>query len=376
MTNMIIINDTTLRDGEQAAGVVFRREEKLHIARMLDTIGVQEIEAGIPAMGKEEQETIKAILSMGLKARISTWNRAVIQDIKASVDCGVKMVSISVPVSDIHLKFVLNRNRRWALEQTKRAIDYAKEYGLYVCVGAVDASRSARDFFMRFARLAQDCGADRLRFDDTVGILNPFQTFEIINKLRSEIGVDIDIEIHCHNDFGMATANTLAAIKAGARYASVTVNGLGERAGNAALEEVVMALKHIEGIDLGVDTARFRELSEYVANASLRAIPASKPIVGSDIFVHESGVHVDGILKKSLTYEPFPPGEVGLERTILIGKHSGSHAVRHVFKKLGISLTEKESRDILRRVRIAAENTKKALSDDELMGVYLEYMDR
>ena len=376
MTNMIIINDTTLRDGEQAAGVVFRREEKLHIARMLDTIGVQEIEAGIPAMGKEEQETIKAILSMGLKARISTWNRAVIQDIKVSVDCGVKMVSISVPVSDIHLKFVLNRNRRWALEQTKRAIDYAKEYGLYVCVGAVDASRSARDFFMRFARLAQDCGADRLRFDDTVGILSPFQTFKIINKLRSEIGVDIDIEIHCHNDFGMATANTLAAIKAGARYASVTVNGLGERAGNAALEEVVMALKHIEGIDLGVDTARFRELSEYVANASLRAIPASKPIVGSDIFVHESGVHVDGILKKSLTYEPFPPDEVGLERTILIGKHSGSHAVRHVFKKLGISLTEKESRDILRRVRIAAENTKKALSDDELMGVYLEYMDR
>jgi len=151
MTKMIIINDTTLRDGEQAAGVVFRREEKLHIARMLDTIGVQEIEAGIPAMGKEEQETIKAILSMGLKARISTWNRAVIQDIKASVDCGVKMVSISVPVSDIHLKFVLNRNRRWALEQTKRVIDYAKEYGLYVCVGAVDASRSARDFFMRFA---------------------------------------------------------------------------------------------------------------------------------------------------------------------------------------------------------------------------------
>jgi len=375
MTKMIIINDTTLRDGEQAAGVVFRREEKLHIARMLDTIGVQEIEAGIPAMGKEEQETIKAILSMGLKARISTWNRAVIQDIKASVDCGVKMVSISVPVSDIHLKFVLNRNRRWALEQTKRVIDYAKEYGLYVCVGAVDASRSAWDFFMRFARLAQDCGADRLRFDDTVGILNPFQTFEIINKLRSEIGVDIDIEIHCHNDFGMATANTLAAIKAGARYASVTVNGLGERAGNAALEEVVMALKHIEGIDLGVDTARFRELSEYVANASLRAIPASKPIVGSDIFVHESGVHVDGILKKSLTYEPFPPGEVGLERKILIGKHSGSHAVRHVFKKLGISLSEKESRDILRRVRIAGENTKKALSDDELMGVYLEYMD-
>ena len=374
MNKMVIINDTTLRDGEQAAGVAFRREEKLHIARMLDTIGVQEIEAGIPAMGKEEEETIKAIISMGLKAEISTWNRAVISDIKASVDCGVKMVSIAVPVSDIHLKYVLNKDRDWALGQTKRVIDYAKEYGLYVCVGAVDASRSAGDFLMKFARLVQDCGADRLRFDDTVGIIDPFQTFNIINKLRSEIRVDI--EIHSHNDFGMATANTLAAIKAGARYASVTVNGLGERAGNAALEEVVMALKHIEGTDFGFGTAHFRELSEYVANASSRAIPVSKPIVGSDIFAHESGVHIDGILKNPRTYEPFSPGEVGLERRMVIGKHSGSHAIQHVFEKMGINLTEEESRDILGMVRIVAESTKKALSDDELMGVYQKYRDR
>lgn len=186
----------------------------------------------------------------------------------------------------------------------------------------------------------------------------------------------MNIEIHSHNDFGMATANTLAAIKAGAKYASVTVNGLGERAGNAALEEVVMALKHIEGTDLGFDTARFRELSEYVANASSRAIPVSKPIVGSDIFAHESGVHVDGILKNPRTYEPFFLGDAGLDRKILIGKHSGSHAVRRVFEKLGICLTEDESRDILRMVRIAAENTKKALSDDELMGAYQEYVSK
>jgi len=374
MNKMTIINDTTLRDGEQAAGVAFRREEKLHIARLLDAIGVQGIEAGIPAMGKEEEETIKAILSMGLKAEISTWNRAVIPDIKASVDCGVKMVSIAVPVSDIHRKYVLNKDRDWVLEQTKKVIDYAKEYGLYVCVGAVDASRSKGDYLMQFARLIQDCGADRLRFDDTVGILDPFQTFAIINKLRSEIRVDI--EIHCHNDFGMATANTLAAIKAGARYASVTVNGLGERAGNAALEEVVMALKHIEGTDFGFGTAHFRELSEYVANASSRAIPVSKPIVGSDIFAHESGVHIDGILKNPRTYEPFSPGEVGLERRMVIGKHSGSHAIQHVFEKMGINLTEEESRDILGMVRIVAESTKKALSDDELMGVYQKYRDR
>ncbi len=362
------IVDTTLRDGEQSAGVVFNREEKLHIARMLDAIGVQEIEAGTPAMGNDEQETIKAIIGLGLKAETSTWNRVAIQDIKASAECGVKRVSIAVPVSDIHLKYILNKGRDWVLEETKKVIEYAKEEGLYVCVGAVDASRSAEDFIMRFARLVQDCGANRLRFDDSVGILDPFQTSEVINKLRTEI--DIDIEIHCHNDFGMATANTLAAVRAGARYASVTVNGLGERAGNAALEEVVMALKHIAGTDLGFDTARFRVLSEYVAKAALRAIPVSKPIVGSDIFAHESGVHVDGILKNPLTYEPFAPKEVGLERAIVIGKHSGSHAIRYVFEKRGINLTKEESDDILRMVRIAAENTKKAFSDDELMIVY------
>jgi len=362
------IVDTTLRDGEQSAGVVFNREEKLHIAQMLDAIGVQEIEAGIPAMGNDEQETIKAISGLGLKAEISTWNRVAIPDIKASAECGVKRVSIAVPVSDIHLKYILNKGRDWVLEETKKVIEYAKEEGLYVCVGAVDATRSAEDFIMRFARLVQDCGADRLRFDDTVGILDPFQTSEVINKLRTEI--EIDIEIHCHNDFGMATANTIAAVRAGARYASVTVNGLGERAGNAALEEVVMALKHIAGTDLGFDTARFRVLSEYVAKAALRAIPVSKPIVGGDIFAHESGVHVDGILKNPLTYEPFAPKEVGLERAIVIGKHSGSHAIRYVFEKQGINLTKEESDDILRMVRIAAENTKKAFSDDELMILY------
>ncbi len=363
-----VINDTTLRDGEQAAGVVFRRDEKLHIARLLDAIGVQEMEVGIPAMGEEEQETIRAILNLGLKAEISTWNRAVIGDINASIDCGVGMVSIAVPVSDIQQKYVLNKDRKWVLEQTEKVIDYAKEHGLYVCVGAVDASRSDEDYLMQFARSLQDCGADRLRFDDTVGILDPFQTFAIINKLRSRI--KMDIEIHCHNDFGMATANTLAAIKAGARYASVTVNGIGERTGNAPLEEVVMALNHIEGVDLGFDTSRFREISEYVANASSRPIPVSKPIVGSDIFAHESGVHVDGVLQNPRTYEPFPPCEVGLERKILIGKHSGSHAVRYVFEKMGIKLTEKASRDILGMVRIMAENTKRALSDDELREVY------
>ena len=357
--NMVIINDTTLRDGEQAAGVAFCREEKLHIAQTLNAMGIQEIEAGTPAIGEEAQETTKAILALGLKARVSTWNRVVVSDVKASLACGVKMVSIAVPVSDIHLKYILNQDRNWVLKQTRKVIDYAKEHDLYVCVGAVDASRSEEDFLTKFAKLVQDCGADRIRFDDTVGILGPFQTAERIRKLRAEI--EMDIEIHCHNDFGMATANTLAAIKEGARYASVTVNGIGERAGNAALEEVVMSLKHIEGIDLGIDTTRLHELSEYVADASLRAISAYKPIVGRDIFTHESGIHVDGVIKNPSTYEPFPVEEVGLTRKIVLGKHSGSHAVRYMMNRQGFTLTEEESIEMLRRVRREVENTKKSL---------------
>src|SRR3990170_4418437 len=280
------IDDTTLRDGEQTAGVVFANAEKLRIAKMLSEIGVHQIEAGIPTMGGDEKEAIKAIVRMDLPTSILAWNRADVNDVKASLECGVSAVAISISSSDIHIQTKLMRDRAWVIESVKRSVDLAKKHNLYVSVNAEDASRADPEFLLEFARNAKECGADRMRFCDTVGALEPFETYRRIKALIDAVG--IEVEMHMHNDFGMATANSIAGILAGATWVNVTVNGLGERAGNASLEEVVLALKHIEGTDLGIDTRRFRELSEYVAQASSRPNPPFKPVVGSDLFVYES----------------------------------------------------------------------------------------
>jgi homocitrate synthase NifV len=364
----ILIDDTTLRDGEQTAGVVFANEEKVRIARLLNEIGVHQIEVGIPAMGGDEKKTIKHIAGLDLDASLLAWNRAVVEDIKHSIDCGVGAVAISMSASDIHIEHKLKKSRQWVLEQIKTAVDFAKSKGLYVSVNAEDASRADLEFLVRFARSARECGADRLRFCDTVGILDPFDTFNVISYLKRM--VDIDIETHTHNDFGMATANAIAGLKAGANYVNTTVNGLGERAGNAALEEVVMALKYISKVDLNLKTERFRELSEYVAGASSRTIPAWKPIVGTNVFAHESGIHADGVIKNPLNYEVFSPEEVGLERQLVIGKHSGSHAIKLKFQEFGIEISDMESADILKRARKLSIKLKRGLFDKELMYIY------
>nr|WP_245523248.1 homocitrate synthase [Thermodesulfobium narugense] len=364
----IFIVDTTLRDGEQTAGVVFANQEKIHIAKMLDEIGVNQIEAGIPAMGGAEKEAIKSIVNLGLKASIMAWNRAVIEDIKNSIDCGVDAVAISISTSDIHIKHKLKSSREDVLDSMSKAVEFAKSKGLYVSANAEDASRSEMDFLIKFAERARECGADRLRFCDTLGILDPFETFSKIKTIRDSVG--IDIEMHTHNDFGMATANALAGVRGGARYVGVTVNGLGERAGNAALEEVVMALKIIHNIDLGFKTKKFIEICEYVANASSRQIPIWKTIVGANIFAHESGIHADGVLKNPTTYEAFSPDEVGLVRQIIIGKHSGSAAIKSKFNQFGIELSKEETKLILENVRNMSIQLKRPLFDKELMYIY------
>ncbi|HHY41159.1 MAG TPA: homocitrate synthase [Syntrophaceticus sp.] len=368
----IKIVDTTLRDGEQTAGVVFANKEKLRIAKMLDAIGVDQIEAGIPVMGGHEKETIKAICKLGLKASIMGWNRAVIKDIEHSLECGVDAVAISISTSDIHIEHKLRSTRQKVLESMVKATEFAKKHGVYISVNAEDASRSDPEFLYEFAQAAKEAGADRLRYCDTVGILDPFTTYERIGELISRVG--IDVEMHTHNDFGMATANALAGVHAGAKWVGVTVIGLGERAGNAALEEVVMALKHLKGIDLNFKTEMFRELAEYVSLASKRELPAWKPIVGSNMFAHESGIHADGALKDPRTYEVFRPEEVGLERQIVIGKHSGTSAIKAKFEEYGIVLDQKEAEDLLARVRAAAVELKRPLFDKELVYIYEDYL--
>lgn len=365
----LTIVDTTLRDGEQTAGVVFSNQEKLMIARLLDDLGVHQIEAGIPVMGGDEQKAIRDIVKMGLKASIMGWNRAVIADIETSLACGCDSVAISISTSDIHIEHKLMTTREEVLARMVKATEFAKKNGMYISVNAEDASRSDMDFLIEFARQAEKAGADRIRYCDTVGILDPFTTFDRITKLVENIG--IDVEMHTHNDFGMATANALAGVKAGASHVGVTVNGLGERAGNAALEEVVMALKHLLDTDLNFNTGRFVEVSEFVARASGRSVPAWKAIVGSNMFAHESGIHADGMLKNPLTYEAFKPEDVGSERQIVIGKHSGTASIKAKFlKEYGKEISNDEAEELLKRVRSFAVDMKRSLFDKELMYIY------
>ena len=364
----VIIDDTTLRDGEQTAGVVFSLDEKKRIARTLDEIGVGELECGIPAMGKEEQASVKALVDLGLDARLITWNRAVPADIQASIDSGVTAVDISLSVSDIHMEHKLGKSRDWVKEQLKTALGFAKQHDLYVSVGGEDASRADIDFLVELMTISRSLGADRFRFCDTLGILDPFTTYDKVKFLADR--VDLDLEVHTHNDLGMATANAIAGLRAGARFVNTTVNGLGERAGNAALEEVVMALKHACQIDLEIETSRFVELSRLVGKASCRPVPDWKAVVGEKVFSHEAGLHADGVLKFPGNYEGYDPAEVGLTRQMVIGKHSGSHGLQERLACLGIELRRRDLEPFLEEVRREAQVKKRQLTDPDLLSLY------
>lgn len=370
----IYIVDTTLRDGEQTAGVVFANREKIQIAKMLDEIGVDEIEAGTPVMGGDEKEAITAIAKLGLNARVMAWNRAVIKDIQESLQCGVGAVAISIATSDMHIKDKLHSTREEVLEKMVKAVEYAKKEGVYVSANAEDASRSDEEYLIQFIKAAKQAGADRIRYCDTVGIMTPLEIYERIKRIRQ--AVDIDIEMHTHNDFGMATANAITGVSAGATHVGVTVNGLGERAGNAALEEVVMALKHLLGFDMKQNTRKFREICEYVAKASGRDLPSWKAIVGTSIFTHESGIHADGAIKNPKTYEVFDPDDVGLTRRFVIGKHSGTASIKKKLSEYNINIDDGLANIILESVRKTSVELKRPLTDAELLNLYYEHVNK
>lgn len=381
MISKVRLLDTTLRDGEQAVGVIFTPWEKRQIASLLATIGVPAIEAGFPVLGPEEKECIRAIVEADLKVggddrplEINAFARARREDVRHAAECGVRGVIISISTSDIHIERKFRRSREWVLEQVEEATDEAKEHGLFFTVSAEDASRTDLPFLIEYYRLAERLGARMVRYCDSLGADDPFTTYKRTKLIGQEIS--LPVELHMHNDFGMATANVLAGIRAGASSVAASIGGLGERTGNSPLEEVVMALKHLHGVDLGIDTTRFREVAEYVAGASQRAIPIWKAIIGTNVFAHESGIHTDGILKNPANYEAFSPEEVGLQRQIIIGKHSGSKALIHKFgNEFGIELDADTANHLLERVRATAVELKRPLFDKELMLLYKGLID-
>jgi methanogen homocitrate synthase len=358
----IEICDVTLRDGEQTPGVTFTGDEKVDIARMLDEVGIEVIEAGFPVVSAGEKEAVKAIVGLGLDAKICCLARAVKGDIDAVLDCDADMAGIFVGTSDLHLRYKHRKTQEEAISCAVEALEYARRHGLIVRFAAEDSTRTDLEFLKRFYRAGEEAGADYVSIADTVGIMTPATMRFLVGEIRKT--VRIPVCVHCHDDLGNAVANTIAAAGAGAYQLHTTVNGIGERAGNASLEEVLMNLLVHHGVDR-YDTMKITDLSKAVQQYSGIRTAKNKAIVGDHAFAHESGIHIAALLEHDRTYELFSPELVGGRREFILGKHSGSKALCYMARQMGYILSEAETNLVLCEIKRLSEN-KQSLRREEL----------
>jgi 2-isopropylmalate synthase len=365
------IFDTTLRDGEQTPGVTITPDQKIQIAMKLDELGIDAIEAGFPIVSQGEITAIKAIARQGLKAEVCGLARTIETDIDAAINCDLKYVHTFIATSDIHMQYKLKMTPQQVMDKAVSAVEYAKKHGLQVEFSAEDATRSDRQFMLSIFKAVTEAGADRVDIPDTVGYRTPDYIAQIVKDVKEV--TDVPISVHCHNDFGLAVANAIAGINAGAACAHVTINGLGERAGNASLEEFVMALQVLYNKRHNINTKLIYETSKFVSNTMGIIVQPNKAIIGENAFGHESGIHTHGIINNPLTYEPIAPELVGRKRWLQAGKHAGAHGIRAMLEDFGIKPTDVQLHEIVEKQKNVADKGK-SITTSELLSIAGEIM--
>ncbi|HYS71244.1 MAG TPA: homoaconitate hydratase [Thermoplasmata archaeon] len=354
----ILFWDETMRDGEQTPGVYFSPEEKLEIATTLSEMGVAIMDVGIPVVSKEEARGVKLIANAGLDATILAAARAVRRDVEACVECDVDETSIFIACSDLHLKYKLNMTREQVLEAAVGEVEYARDHGLDVTFVTEDTFRADLDFVTTLYNACIEAGARRAVLSDTIGIMTPSAMTWYLGEIKKRFK-PVQLSLHAHNDFGLAVANSLAALEAGVEIPHTCVNGIGERAGNASFEELVMALEAVYGYTTGIDVSRLYEVSRLVEQLSGIPVAVNKAVVGYNAFSHESGIHADGVIKHTGTYEPIQPERIGRERRFIFGKHTGSTVVQDKLQKHGVEVTKDQLAAIVAGIKELAESRRK-----------------
>lgn len=356
--------DTTLRDGEQTPGVSFRQDHKFAIARQLSECGVHAIEAGFPASSPAERESVRAIASMGLEADVCGLARMLKSDVDACLDANVDLVHVFIPTSEIQRVHTIKKSPEEVVATTREVVGYVREHVDSCMFSAMDATRTELPFLIEVSRAAAEAGATIVNVPDTVGVYTPSKMLALFGALVPEVAAPLDV--HCHNDFGLAVANTVAAVEAGAAQVQVTVNGIGERAGNADLAQTVMVLESILGVSTGVETRRLVETSRLVSRYSGIAILPTQPVVGENAFSHESGIHSHGVIANAATFEPgiMTPEMVGHRRRLTLGKHVGRHAVRQMLADVQLEPSDAELDRIVEKVKAIANRGKRVTDAD------------